>query len=117
MDFLADLAPAGDFPDGCESAIAHGVEAVMEIDGGAAVAGDEFEQVAGLEVCTGAGDGFEAAVLLGESVAFEVGPVFERRKAVVGRKALEPGVGDALLGRGAASDGGEYGQRVVETEV
>ena len=61
---------------------------VVEVDSGAAVAGDKFEQVAGVEVGAGAGYGLEAAVFFGESVAFQIGAILDEGEAVFGRQAL-----------------------------
>ena len=65
----ADFAATGDFPNRLQPIGAQRVEAVVEVDGGAAVAGDKFEQVAGVEIGAGAGYGLEAAVLFGEGMA------------------------------------------------
>ena len=41
----------------------------MEVDSGAAVTGDKFEQVAGAKIGAGAGYGLEATVFFGEGMA------------------------------------------------
>ena len=89
----------------------------MEVDSGASVAGDKFEQVAGVEIGAEAGYGLEAAVLFGEGVAFQIGTILDEGKAVLGRQALQTGVGDDLLGRGAAGNGGQHAEGVFETQV
>ena len=65
----ADFAATGDLPNCLQPIGAQRVEAVVEVDGGAAVAGDKFEQVAGVEIGAEAGYGLEAAVFFGQGVA------------------------------------------------
>ena len=114
---LADFAAASDFPNRFQPIGAQRVEMVVEVDGGAAVAGDKFEQVAGVEVGAGTGYGLEAAVFFGQGVAFQIGSILDEGEAVLGRQALEAGVGDDLLGGRAAGNGGQYAEGVFEAQA
>ena len=95
---LTHFSAAGNFPNFGEAVVADGVEVVVQVDGGAAVAGDKFENVAHRQVGAGARVGAQAAVLFGEGLAKEVVAVFNFGDAVFGGEAFEAGVGDDLLG-------------------
>ena len=90
---------------------------VVEVDSGAAVAGNKFEQVAGAEIGAGPGCGLEAAVFFGQGMAFQVGAVLDEGEAVLGRQALEASVGDDLLGGRAAGNSGQYAEGVFEAQA
>lgn len=89
----------------------------MQVYRGATVPRDKLQEVTGLQVGTGAADTSEAAVFLGEGVAFEVGAVLDRWQTVLGRQAFESCVGDDLVGRGAAGDCGQDAERVFEAQA
>src|SRR5262245_1211320 len=114
---LLALAAPGDLPDRLDLVAAHGVELVVEVEGGVAVRREEFDAVAETGRAVRIHDG-EAAVLVTRPRELEAGPLHRlRRERPVRREGLEAAVDDGQLRARAAHHGSQHGERGLELIV
>src|SRR5215468_888635 len=106
---LLALAAPGDLPDRLDLVPAHGVELVVEVEGGIAVRREELDAVAEAGGAVWIHDG-EAAVLVARPRELEAGPLHRlRRKRPVRREGLEAAIDDGQLHARATHHGGQHG--------
>src|SRR5262245_19175615 len=114
---LLALAASGDLPDRLDLVPAHGVDLVVEVEGGIAVRWEEFDAVPQAGGAVGIHDG-EAAVLVARPRELEPGPFDRlRRERPVRRERLEPAVDDGQLRARAAHPRGQHGDSGLELIV
>src|SRR5439155_9887715 len=109
-------AAGGDVPDGFNLGAAHGVDAIVQIDGGVAVRREELHELT--EHGYAALLRHESAVLIARPRVFDTRPLDRLGdEGLVRRERLEAAVDHGHSRRGHAHHGGQHGQRHLEVVV